>query len=146
MLRVRTAEASDSDALARLCTQLGYPAQPSDMPARLAQLRNDPNVRALVATDGDAVVGLITTQVRYTMNHATPIAQITMLVVDEAQRGKGIGRALVDASEAWARECGCQRIVVTTALNRAGAHAFYESVNYAHTGRRYGKDFAPGGH
>jgi GNAT superfamily N-acetyltransferase len=146
MLRVRTAEASDSDALARLCTQLGYPAQASEMPARLSRLHNDPNARAFVAVDGDEVHGLITTHVRYTMNHAAPIAQITLLVVDEAQRGRGIGRALVTASEAWARECGCQRIVVTTALHRADAHAFYESVDYAHTGRRYGKDFAPGGH
>jgi hypothetical protein len=30
---------------------------------------------------------------------------------------------------------------VTTALQRAGAHAFYERIGYRHTGRRYGKDF-----
>ena len=51
-----------------------------------------------------------------------------------------------EAAEDWARQCGCKRIVVTTALQRAGAHAFYERLAYAHTGRRYGKDFPPGGH
>ena len=51
-------------------------------------------------------------------------------------------RALVDEAEAWARAQGCRRIIVTTALHRTGAHAFYERIGYAHTGRRYGKDFA----
>jgi hypothetical protein len=31
---------------------------------------------------------------------------------------------------------------VTTALRRADAHAFYERLDYKHTGRRYGKDFS----
>jgi len=43
--------------------------------------------------------------------------------------------------EHWARSRGCHRIVVTTALKRAEAHAFYERLGYRHTGRRYGKDF-----
>jgi GNAT superfamily N-acetyltransferase len=146
MFRVRPAEREDAVALARLCEQMGYPSDPADMPARVAQLRDDPGVSALVAVDGDEVVGLITTHVRHTMNHAAPLAQITLLVVDEARRGKGVGRELVSAAEAWARECGCKRIVVTTALQRAGAHAFYESIHYTHTGKRYGKDFVPGGH
>jgi GNAT superfamily N-acetyltransferase len=146
MLRVRSAERGDADALARLCTQLGYPAQPTDMPARIERLESDPSVRALVAVDNADVVGLITTHLRHTMNHAAPLAQITLLVVDEARRGGGIGRALVNAAEDWARECGCKRIVVTTALQRADAHKFYERLAYAHTGRRYGKDFVPGGH
>ena len=146
MLRVRPAERSDADALARLCTQLGYPAQPADMPARIERLVNDASASALVAVDETDVVGLITTHVRHTMNHAAPLAQITLLVVDESRRGSGIGRALVGAAEHWARECGCKRIVVTTALQRSDAHKFYERLDYAHTGRRYGKDFVPGGH
>jgi len=146
MLRVRPAERGDADALARLCTQLGYPAQPSDMPARIDRLEIDPSASALVAVDDADVVGLITTHLRHTMNHAAPLAQITMLVVDETRHGSGIGRVLVNAAEDWARESGCKRIVVTTALQRADAHKFYERLDYAHTGRRYGKDFAPGGH
>jgi GNAT superfamily N-acetyltransferase len=146
MLRVRTAQRGDADALARLCTQMGYPAQPADMPARIERLENDASASALVAVDDANVVGLITTHLRHTMNHAAPLAQITLLVVDESRRGAGIGRVLVNAAEGWARERGCKRIVVTTALQRSDAHKFYERLEYAHTGRRYGKDFVPGGH
>jgi len=139
---VRDAASNDGDALARLCTQLGYPADSEMMPARLARLSADPNARAFVAIDGGDVIGLVTVHVRHTMNHEAPIAQITLLVVDQAVRTRGAGRALVEAVERWARTQGVHRIAVTTALDRAGAHAFYERIGYAHTGRRYAKDFS----
>ena len=141
MRRVRDAEPGDAEALARLCGQLGYPARAAEMPERLSRIRADINAKVLVAENRGSPAGLITVHLRYTMNHAAPLAQITLLVVDESRRTAGVGRVLVTAAEEWARERGCGRIVVTTALARAGAHAFYERVGYAHTGRRYGKDF-----
>jgi GNAT superfamily N-acetyltransferase len=136
---IREARAADAGALADLSTQLGYPADPSAMPGRLERLSRDPNARAYAAAVGDRVIGLLTVHLRFTMNHEAPLAQITMLVVDEAARGTGAGRALVAAAEAWARERGCERIVVTTQLRRADAHAFYEKLEYRHTGRRYAR-------
>jgi GNAT superfamily N-acetyltransferase len=124
-----------------LATQLGYPTDAGSMPARLDRLRQDRNARAFVVLDGGRVDGMITIHLRDTLNHATPIAQITLLVVDESIRSRGAGRALVQAAEAWATERGAKRVAVTTALDRAGAHAFYEKLGYAHTGRRYAKDF-----
>ncbi len=127
--------------MARLCTQLGYPAEEHVMPSRLARVQNDPNARVLIAESDDTAIGLATVHVRHTMNHEAPIAQLTLLVVDEGQRSRGVGRALVAEAERWARAQGSHRIVVTTALQRADAHAFYERIGYRHTGRRYGKDF-----
>lgn len=140
VVTVRDAMPGDADAMARLCVQLGYPTEQSVMPLRLARLNADPNARALVATQGEEVVGLVTAHLRHTINHEAPIGQITLLVVDEAVRSRGAGRALVEAVETWARSRGTKRITVTTALNRTGAHAFYEKAGYSHTGRRYGKD------
>lgn len=139
---IRAAHASDAAALANLCTQLGYPTSPDSIPARLTRLDGDADVRVLVAVDDNAVIGLATVHLRFTMNHETPLAQLTMLVVDERVRARGVGRALVGAAEAWARERGCKRFVVTTALRRTDAHAFYEKLDFKHTGRRYGKDFS----
>jgi GNAT superfamily N-acetyltransferase len=138
---VREAQAGDAEGLARLCTQLGYPAEMAAMPSRLARIGVDRNARAFVAVQEGQLMGLVTIHLRDTLNHNTPIAQITLLVVDETTRAKGIGRALVAACEEFARQCGARRIAVTTALDRAGAHAFYEHVGYRHTGRRYAKDF-----
>jgi GNAT superfamily N-acetyltransferase len=141
-LTIREAAASDADALARLCTQLGYPSASAAMPSRLSRLNADGCASALVATQDGEAVGLATVHLRHALNHATPLAQLSLLVVDERARGRGIGRALVAAVEAWARERGCHRIVVTTALHRSDAHRFYERIGYVHTGRRYGKDFS----
>lgn len=141
-ISVRDAAPADAEALARLCTQLGYPSEPHIMPARLARLMSDPQARCLVALVGADVAALATVHLRYTLNHEAPIAQLTLLVVDERHRTHGIGRTVVAAAEEWSRSCGAQRFVVTTALRRADAHAFYEKLQFKHTGRRYGKDFS----
>ncbi len=142
-IEVREASGEDAEALARLCTQLGYPAESKDMPERLKKLAADANARALVAVDSGTVVGLATIHLRDTINHSTPIAQLTLLVVDARVRSQGVGRALVEDAERWARARGARRMVVTTALDRTGAHVFYERIGYTHTGRRYGKNFPP---
>src|SRR5262249_33498106 len=138
---VRDARVEDGEAVSRLCSQLGYPVIGAAMPKRLARVQADPNARVFVADVGDGPIGLATVHLRHTLNHETPIAQLTLLVVDESQRTRGLGRALVDAAEQWAHAQRCHRIVITTGLQRADAHAFYERVGYRHTGRRYGKDF-----
>ncbi len=140
-ITVRVARPADADALARLSTQLGYPANAAAMPARLQRLERDANARAFVALSSEAVVGMATVHVRDTMNHESPIAQLTLLVVDESIRTRGVGRALVQAAEQFASERGAKRINVTTALQRSDAHAFYERIGYALTGRRYGRTF-----
>ena len=142
-IEVRDAHSSDATALARLCTQLGYPADVADMPGRLERLRADSKARAFVAVTVGEVVGMATVHLRDVMNHDAPIAQLTLLVVDENARAKGIGRALVERAETWAQERGARRMAVTTALDRAGAHAFYERVGYSHTGRRYARNLPP---
>ncbi len=142
IISVRDAVPADAEALARLCRQLGYPTAADVMPRRLAKLASDSNARAIVAASEELVVGLATVHVRYTLNHEAPIAQLTLLVVDEQQRTRGIGRSLVEAAEQWARSRGAKRIVVTTAVHRTDAHLFYEKLQFTHTGRRYGKDFS----
>jgi GNAT superfamily N-acetyltransferase len=141
-ISVRDATSDDAEAIARLCAQLGYPVESRIVPGRLARLESDPNARSLVAEAASAVAGLATVHLRFTLNHEAPIAQLTLLVVDEAHRTHGVGRALVNAAEEWSRSRGAKRFVVTTALRRADAHAFYERLEFKHTGRRYGKDFS----
>jgi len=138
---VRDAEERDAPAVASLCGQLGYPTPAEAVASRMDRLRSDGGgqVRVVVAVDGDTVVGLATVHLRYMINHEAPIGQLTLLVVDERVRGRGVGRILVAESEAWARARGCKRFVVTTALRRAEAHAFYEKLGYERTSIRLAK-------
>ncbi len=139
---IRDAEERDAPAIAALCGQLGYPTPTESVVPRIDRLREYAQARVIVAVVEGSPVGLATIHLRHMINHEAPIGQLTLLVVDERVRGQGVGRVLVAESEAWARARGCKRFVVTTALRRTEAHAFYEKLGFTHTGRRYGKDFS----
>lgn len=135
---IRDARRGDAEAVARLLTELGYPSDAGAVDERLERLRVVGD-RVLVAeVDGD-VVGLAHLQVTPALERDRPAAKLGALIVDEAQRGRGVGRALVEATEAEARLRGCELLFLTTAERRDDAHAFYERVGLAHTGRRYSR-------
>jgi GNAT superfamily N-acetyltransferase len=133
---IRDAGHADAEAVARLLTQLGYPSDAAAVEARLERLQVVGD-RVLVAELDGAVVGLAHLQVTPAIELDRPAGKIGALVVDEAQHGRGIGRALVRELEAEARLRGCELLYLTTAERRAGAHGFYERIGLEHTGRRY---------
>ena len=61
------------------------------------------------------------------------------VVVAKSHRGQGVGRALVTAAEAEARQRGSGVFFLTTSDARGDAHGFYESLGLDQTGRRYGR-------
>jgi GNAT superfamily N-acetyltransferase len=135
---IRDARAGDAPAVARLLTELGYPSDAGAVDERLERLRVVGD-RVLVAeVDGD-VVGVAHLQVTPALERDRPAAKLGVLVVAEEQRGRGVGRALVEATEAEARLRGCELLFLTTAERRDDAHAFYERVGLEQTGRRYSR-------
>ena len=138
-IEIRPARDDDASAVAELLGHLGYPAPPTDVPARLARLRARGDADTLVAIADGRVVGLATVHARDVLHHAHPVVQLTALVVPPEMRGRGVGRTLVSAVERWASARGADRLVLTTALHRAEAPAFYERLGFEHTGRRYAR-------
>ena len=59
-------------------------------------------------------------------------AEIKRMYVDPSVRGRGIGRALVEALEREARLVGVTRIVLETGTRLASAIKLYEAMGYAH--------------
>lgn len=135
---IRDAAPGDAGAVALLLTQLGYPSEPDAVEARLDRLRVVGD-RVFVAALGGNVVGLAHLQVSPALERDRPAGKLGALVVDEAHRGHGIGRALVEAVEAEARLRGCELLFLTTSGRRDHAHTFYEGVGLEHTGRRYSR-------
>ena len=95
--------------------------------------------RVVVAEAEDGLVGLAHLQVTPALERDRPSGKIAALVVDEAHRGGGVGRALVEELEAEARTRGCEVLFLTTSERRADAQAFYERVGLEQTGRRYAR-------
>jgi GNAT superfamily N-acetyltransferase len=85
-----------------------------------------PDVRVLVAEESGVVVGYLLAQLEPTFFADGPVAWVQEVMVAEGRRGSGVGRALVRAAEAWAREAGA--VSVSLASRRAGG--FYEALGY----------------
>jgi GNAT superfamily N-acetyltransferase len=135
---IRDARPADAEGVARLLRQLGYPSDAGAVEGRLERLQVVGD-RVVVAEVDGAVVGLAHLQVSPAIERDRPAAKIGALVVEETQRGRGIGRTLVRAMEDEARLRGCGLLYLTTAERRDDAHAFYERVGLEHTGRRYSR-------
>src|SRR5947208_12369972 len=134
-LTIRDAQAADGAAIAALLAQLGYPTEPSAVERRLERLRIVGD-RIVVAEVEDKAVGLAHLQVTPALERERPAAKIGALVVDGAHRGRGIGRALVQAMEEEARLRGCELLFLTTAERRKDAQVVYVKIGLQETGKR----------
>ena len=93
----------------------------------------------LVAELDGEVVGCLSTSVMRVLHRPAPVGRISMMVVDEALRGRGIGAALVRAAEEALAAQGCHMVEVTSHARRTEAHRFYERLGYETTSVRLAK-------
>lgn len=136
-IEVRAAVPADAADLARLSGQLGYPATPQEMAERVALLLRDGQGALLVAADYGPVVGVIALHWCVMLHQPRPVARITTLIVDERERGRGIGRLLLKAGAQSARQAGCDVVELTSGMQRAEAHGFYRAQGFADVGLRF---------
>lgn len=129
---------ADAEEVAALSGQLGYPAAAADIAARQAAIAAEPERGvALVAEHATAGGGDVTRRIdgwahvelRHTLV-ASPAAQLMALVVVDGERGRGVGRDLLLAAEAWAVARGAQTLTVATRITREDAHRFYRREGY----------------
>ena len=128
---------ADAPAVATLTTQLGYPTDEASARRRIADVRRHDAGELLVAVDdADRPIGWIQVA-RVHLLAESAVASIDGLVVDETNRSTGIGAALVEAAERWARDAGAEAIVVRSRSTRERAHRFYERIGYAEVKRSH---------
>ncbi len=137
-------------------------ATPEDIPAMVALLRQlfaieddfafDAPVQArglalVLATPGAAgfvavqdgpeaggqVRGMATAQLLVSTARGGPVATIEDVVVDQAARGQGLGRALLEAATAWARAQGALRVQLLADRENAEALDFYDRLGFGRT-------------
>ena len=137
-ITVREAEASDAPRLVELIIALGHPIEEADVSRNLEILaKND--VLPLVATDGDEVIGMCGISAMVTVHRPAPVGRVSVMIVDEAHRGNGIGALLMTEAERRLSKRGCKIIEVTSNMRRDRAHHFYEELGYERTSYRFMK-------
>jgi predicted N-acetyltransferase YhbS len=135
---IRFAEPGDAAVIAALFCELGHPASEAEVAARLERFGRL-GEEALVAEIGGEVVGVTALSVMHPLHRPAPVGRMSVLVVSEALRGRGIGKALVAAAEKRLGERGCGMVEVTSNMRRAEAHGFYEGLGYGRTSYRFFK-------
>jgi GNAT superfamily N-acetyltransferase len=100
----------------------------------LAALLASPTGHIAIARDTSSrAVGMATAQLVISTAEGAPSAWVEDVVVREDFRGKGLGRALLDAVLAWARSQGALRAQLLADLDNAPALAFYDRVGWQPT-------------
>ena len=140
-LEIRAAEPSDAPAMSALLSELGFPSPAAVIVDRLKTL-STVGAKALVATRGGKVLGLLTLHVTPVLHRPTSVGRLTALVVTESERVKGIGRALVEAAEQVFVARGCELVEVTSNRRLADAHSFYKRLGYEATSLRFKKSLS----
>jgi ribosomal protein S18 acetylase RimI-like enzyme len=135
---IREARPVDVPRLAGLMKLLGHDVSLPAMRNRLAVLKKQ-GMPQLVATIGKEVVGLIGIHRMTAIHREQPVGRITILVVAENQRGKGIGKLLLEAAENQLASAGCTLIEVTSNDRLTAAHRFYRHMGYERTSIRFAK-------
>jgi len=136
---MREATPNDAPDIAALLDELGYPSSPAQAAERIERIAMDPSTWVIVAEVESELAGLGALHVQNLVERDEPGCEVAGLIVGERFRRRGIGELLMQALEDEARRREGKVMVLNTAHRRADAHAFYQALGYAHTGRRYAK-------
>lgn len=128
MTDVRDATERDSNELFELARRFATSFTPTSdgFRASLHQVLDSQQAKVLVVEIDGRIVGYLLGFIHPTFFADGPVAWIEELMIDEEHRGFGLGRLLVRAFEAWARQ-GEARLV---ALATRRASEFYLRLGY----------------
>ena len=138
-LAVAVARPEQYDAIAQLTADVyvgGGFSSPEYEPELRAVASRAETATVLVATRSDRVIGAVTVATRlgpWAEQAVVGEAVIRMLAVDPADRGSGVGEALVRACLDTARADGCTLVRLSSQTNMTDAHRLYERLGFVRT-------------
>lgn len=138
-LILRNAMVSDAQALAKLNREeMGYDFPVEETGKKLQASLENPEKKILVAEIQGRVVGYVHLE-SYDVLYAPHMKNVMGIAVAGEFRRQGVGKALLTAGEAWARETGAVAVRLVSGDARKDAHAFYQSLGY--TGNKLQRNF-----
>ncbi len=116
---------ADIAAVVALWQRCGLTRPWNDPAADIALARKGANAAVLVGRDGGAIVATAM------VGHDGHRGWVYYVATDPAHRGKGHGRAIMQAAEDWLRQTGIAKLQLMVRRENAAAGAFYQSIGYA---------------
>jgi GNAT superfamily N-acetyltransferase len=139
MTQIRACAPDDAETVSCLLGQLGYRVEPGPAAERIRQLAETEADPIFLAVADGQVVGVVATHRCRMVQYEKPVLRVTALVVDGRARRRGIGKMLMRRAESLAAATGCEFIELTSAADRADAHAFYRAIGYEANSVRFRK-------
>lgn len=140
---IRAAAKGDAAQLAALFALLDHKIDPPQIAANLALMAKAGD-QLVVAARGKKLLGACGVQATVHPHRDAPVGRITILVVAEAARKNGLGRALVAEAERLLKARGCKLVEVSSNERLTPAHRFYEHLGYQRTSLRFAKQLGSG--
>lgn len=154
-MRIRPARSDDLPALLELAGRLAeFGMPPWRTGGEIVEAERLTLGRALQAASPDAPVfvaeddagpplGLMHLETLVDYFTTRPHAHVAILVVAASAEGRGVGRALLDLADRWARERGHPFVTLNVFAQNARARGVYERLGYAPETLRYVKPLHP---
>jgi GNAT superfamily N-acetyltransferase len=138
---VRRARAEDAAAVWPLVRDFAVSYEPEQRAFEhsFTDLLSRPDTLVAVADEGGSIIGYLLASCHGTFFANGPVAWVEEVMVAEAARGSGVGRALMTEAERWARSVPCAHMAL--ASRRAGD--FYDALGYEPSATYFRKTFAP---
>ncbi|MFH7347478.1 GNAT family N-acetyltransferase [Acinetobacter variabilis] len=116
----------------QLTIQLGYPSTLENIEQRWEHLHQDSHYQTLIIEQDLHMIGYADFIQEYTWEFDGGYLRIQAFVIDQAHRGKGIGKQLMAAIEQIAKEQGFKMIQLNSGNReeRHPAHAFYQGLGF----------------
>lgn len=116
----------------QLTIQLGYPSTLKNIKQRWERIHQDSHYQTLVIEQDSHVIGYADFIQEYTWEFDGGYLRIQAFVIDQAHRGKGIGKQLMAVIEQIAKEQGFKMIQLNSGNReeRYPAHAFYQGLGF----------------
>lgn len=128
--QIRECKTEDVDAIYSLNnTEMGYEYSIEDTKDKLEGLLESNKDKIFVATVQNAVVGYVHAN-DYDVIYAPHMKNIMGIAVSGEYKKYGIGKAMLEEIEKWAKETGAFGIRLVSGSTRTGAHEFYRRCGY----------------
>ncbi|HPJ01547.1 MAG TPA: GNAT family N-acetyltransferase [Candidatus Limiplasma sp.] len=135
-LQIRPVSPDDFDSIYPLLQQL-WPGKALDIEQLHHILQNGVSSATdtlLCAVLDGTLIGFCAYAIMNNLWQEGRISYVYAMVVDEAQRGKGYGKQLIQAALDISRKQGLKRMELDSAFHRLQAHQFYETLGFEKRG------------
>lgn len=137
-MKIRKATVKDVSEIANLAVKMWKTHTVKELEEEFIDYIGKSNNIIFIVTIGEILVGFAQCGLRYDYVEGTissPVGYLEGIFVEEKYRKRGFAKALVDACQKWAKECGCDEFASDCELNNEASLKFHLKIGFVEKNR-----------